>query len=477
MNTVKRIAKNTLVLTAADIFSKVLSLILVAFIARSLGDVGFGKYSFAISFTAMFAVLADLGLSTLTTREVARNKSKVDSFLGNIALIKLLLSIITFTIIFVIINLMNYPSDTTIIVYIFGLYWILNSFAQFFRSIFRAFEQMEYEALTISLEKILAVSFGIYVLFSGYGLIELALVILFSGIVNVLVSFFVIIRKFAKPKFEFDLKLWSYLLHESLPLGLVLIFISLYFKIDIVMLSLMKGDAAVGWYNASVVMIEALSFIPAIFMISLFPAISRFFVSSKESLAVAYEKSFRYLFILGLPIAVGTTLLADRIIFFIYGRDFINSVIALKVLIWALLLIFINHLLGTVLRSIDRQKLNAFFAGNAVIINVLLNLVLIPRYSFLGAAYATVITEIFIFISYFYYTSKFVSKIPVHMIVIRSTIAGLSMGIFIYSLGNFTLIFLVPLSTVLYFILLYILREFKGDDVELFKEMIIKTGE
>jgi O-antigen/teichoic acid export membrane protein len=472
MSTVKRIAKNTLVLTVADVFSKVLSLILIAYLARFLGDVGFGKYSFAFSFTALFMVLTDLGLSTLTVREVARDKSRAAEYLGNIGFIKILLSLLTFALIFIAINFMQYPPDTRIAVYILGVYWILTSFVQFFRSIFRAFEQMEYEALTTIIERIIAVSLGLLVLFSGYGLIEFVLVLLFAGVVNAIISFFIVVRNFTKPKFEIDLEFWKHLIKEGLPFGVVFIFITLYFKIDITMLSLMKGDAAVGWYYASVAMIEALTFIPAIFMISLFPVISRFFVSSKESLVLAYEKSFKYLFILGLPIAVGTTLLADRFVLFIYGGDFVNSIISLKILSWALLFIFLNYLLGAVLRSIDRQTLNAYISGIAVFLNISLNLFLIPKFSYIGAAVSTALTEGFVLFLYFYYISKFVCRLSLHKIIIKPLIASLTMGFFVYSLGEINLILLVPIATAFYFGSLYIIKGFHKDDIELFRQIL-----
>jgi O-antigen/teichoic acid export membrane protein len=334
---------------------------------------------------------------------------------------------------------------------------------------------MEYEALTIIIERIIVVSLGLFVLFQGYGLIKLVLVILFAGIVNAIISFFMVIKKFSRPKFELDLEFWRFLIKEGLPFGLVLIFITLYFKIDITMLSLMKGDAVVGWYNASVMMIETLTFIPGIFMISLFPVISRFFVSSKVSLALAYEKSFKYLFILGLPIAVGTTLLADRFILFIYGKDFVNSIIALQILIWALLLIFLNHLLGTILRSINRQMLNAYIAGGAVFANITLNLLLIPPLSYVGAAIATVITETFVFLLYFYYTSKFVTKLHILNILYPPLFAGGIMGVFIYIFHGFSLVLLIPLSTLIYLGLLYLLKGVVDDDVKLFKEIFKRS--
>lgn len=471
MNTVKRIAKNTLVLTVADIFSKMLSLILLAYIARFLGDVGFGKYSFALSFTALFAVLADMGLSTLTIREVARDKNKADRYLGNIALIKTLLSLLTFALIFITINFMHYPHDTTIAVYILGLYWILTSFAQFFRSIFRAFEQMEYEALTIIIERTIAVSLALFVLVRGYGLIELALVILFAGIVNAILSFFIVIRKFTKPKFEFDPEFWKFLFKEGLPFGLIAIFFMSHSRIDIVLLSTMRGDATVGWYNAAKVLVESLFFMSSFFVVSVFPVISRFFVSSKDSLAVAYEKSFKFLTILGFPVVVGTALLSDRFISFIYGSSFVNSAIALKILIWTLLPIFLNQLLGIVLRSIDRQRESMYVLGVAVFFNVVLNLLVIPIFSYIGAAFVKVVTEVFVFIFYFYLTSKFVVRLPLLALLFPPLLASGVMGIFVYFSSALPLPLIVVTGALIYFGTLYVIRGIADDDVKLFKEI------
>ena len=209
MNTVRRIAKNVGALTLMNIVSVTSMLVLTVFIARLLGDVIFGKYSFALAFTALFGVFIHLGLDILITREVARDKSKASKYVGNIAIVRVLSSVIMFSLIIIIINLMNYPSDTTTAVYIFGLYVISTSFADIFKATFRAFERMEYQALINIMERIIIVSLGLIVLFSGYGLIELALVFMFGGMFNILFSYLICCRKFVKPKFEIDLNLWS----------------------------------------------------------------------------------------------------------------------------------------------------------------------------------------------------------------------------------------------------------------------------
>ena len=191
MNTIKRIAKNTLSLFAAQFVSAILSLILSIFIARNLGDVIFGKYSFAIIFVGIFAIFSDLGYNTLLIRDVARDKSQANRYLNNIVSIRAVLSVVIFVFIVVIINVAGYPTYTKNVVYLFGITTLLVSLADIFRVTFRAFEKMEYEAYLRILITIIRVSLGLLVLFLGYGLIELALVFLFSGVVDLLLSFLI----------------------------------------------------------------------------------------------------------------------------------------------------------------------------------------------------------------------------------------------------------------------------------------------
>jgi len=110
MNTARRVAKNTALLLISQAIGKILHFILVIFVARYLGDVGFGKYSFAISFTMLFSVLVDMGLNILITREIARDKSKAGTYLGNALITKSILALVTFVVIALAINLMHYTT-------------------------------------------------------------------------------------------------------------------------------------------------------------------------------------------------------------------------------------------------------------------------------------------------------------------------------------------------------------------------------
>ena len=140
MNTVQTIAKNTGVLAISNIITSILGFFLLIYIARYLGEVGFGKYSFALAFTGLFAIIASFGMNNYIIRELARNKEQASEYLTNVSVIKLLLSFLAFGFIILTINTMNYPRDTTYAVYLFGGYMILTSFALTFRSIFQAYE-------------------------------------------------------------------------------------------------------------------------------------------------------------------------------------------------------------------------------------------------------------------------------------------------------------------------------------------------
>ena len=115
--------------------------------ARYLGVEGFGTLSMALAFTGIFSVFMDLGLSTLTIREVARNKSLAKEYVSNITLIKIVLSLITLCLIFIIVHLISYNQQTINVIYFITIYTIFTAFSQLFYAVFQANEKMEYQSL------------------------------------------------------------------------------------------------------------------------------------------------------------------------------------------------------------------------------------------------------------------------------------------------------------------------------------------
>jgi len=471
MSTVRTIAKNTVALGIAQTINTGLGLVLTIFIARFIGDADYGKLGFAQSFTGLLMVLANIGLGQVTVRELSRHKELTSKYLSNILAIRLILSVVTFALIALIIDLIHYPADTTMVVYIIGISSILGSFSGFLRCIFRAFERMEYEALLNIGRSIVTTIVGFIVLFSGYGLIAIALVYLFSASVDLLAALVVTIKKITKPKLEVDFSFWKQIIPMALPFALTGFVGFIYMQIDIVMLSVMKGDAVVGWYRAATTLIYGLVIIPDIFSSAIFPVMSRFYVSSKEALNTTLQKSAKYLFIIGLPIAGGIILLSERIILLLYGADFTPAIIAMQILSLYLPLRFINHATGYTLSSISKEPLRALSATIAAGTNIALNLLLIPRYSLAGAAIATTITEVVLFAGYYYFVAKHFHRLELQPIIIKPCLACAAMGTFIFFAKSLNLALIVISAAIIYFAILYLVKGFDSEDRAIFEEL------
>lgn len=480
MSTVQRIAKNASLLLISRALSYLLAFFYTMYAARYLGAAGFGVLSFALAFAVILGIFADVGLHPLTVREVARDKSLASKYLANISVMKIVLAFVTFGLIALVINLMGYPQQTIIVVYLVGLSVIFMSFTQMFYSIFQAFERMEYQSLGRVLNATLMLVGVIFAIKYGFSVVGFACLFAISSIITLVYSFVVMRLKFsnsapasATTTMEMDLGFWKSTIKEALPFFLAAVFSVIAFRIDMVMLSMMKGDVAVGWYSAAFRLIEVLIFIPAVFTAAIYPVISQFHISSQDSLKFAYQKVFKYLCILGVPIAIGTTILADRIILFIFQSGFAQSIIALRVLIWVIPFIFLTYMFGTVLASINRQLLAMKITLLCTVSNVGMNLLLIPRYSYTGAAIATVITGLIAFILYFHFLSKLVSKIQIHKLIVRPVIASGVMAASLFLFSGINLLLLIPVAAIIYFAILLLLKTFSKEDFNLFKRMVV----
>lgn len=472
MSDVQRVAKNTFALFIMQIVSSIFSFFLGIFIARNLGDVGLGKYSFAYTFVFFFAIFLDLGYNMLLIRDVSRDKSKVNRYVSNLLSFRAICALIVFVFVILTINLMGYPSDTKNLVYLFAIYILLDSFSAIYKVTFRAFERMEYEAVITISSNILRVSLALVVIFLGYGLLVIGLVFIFSSIFDLVISTIICEKRFVKSRTEFDLSFFKNTIKIALPLVMISVFSTVFVSADTVMLSILKGDAVVGWYNAAYNLVLGLRIIPQLFVSALFPTLSYYYVSSKKSLKNVYEKYFRYLLMLGLPIAMGATLLSENIILLIYGSNFANSIIALQILSWDILLIFLYTILGCFLVAIDRQNEMVIAIVVTAIVNVVINAILIPYFSYVGAAVATIVSETILFGIYFYLISKYIHILPIHKILVRPFIALVFMTLFIlffYQLGFFIT---VILSIIVYFFVLYMIKGISKDDVALIREII-----
>ncbi len=460
-----RIIKNTLALFAGTAVGNVFSFILMVYIARTLGDVGVGQYSFLFAYGYLITILCNPGMGYLIIKDLPANKDLTSQYGNNILSMKVILAVVSaVTAVF----LLTFIKDDNLIVRSFvivAVICIINSVGSVFGNILNANERMDLNALIDVIERAIALFAGALFLYITRSLLYLVLALLISNLVKQVLHF-IFSRRYFTPRFGVDFALWKRLFVRSLPFALSISFMFIYYRIDTVMLSLMVGDQVTGWYNAAYRLIDVIHYIPLLIVAAILPPMALYARENREVLTDIFNRSFRYLVMLALPIGVGMFLLAPRLILFVFGEGFESAAPALRILIWAEVFAFLNYLGGHLLNMIDRQKLYTVIIGATAAFNVILNLILIPGYHHIGAAVATLLCELLIFTLVYSCIWKYFFRFRPWSLVWKPALASVIMGVLVVKIEFLPVWYIVIAGCICYVIALFILRGFNMHDKE-----------
>jgi len=352
---------------------------------------------------------------------------------------------------------------------ILSFFILLEAISDTCESTFRAHERMDYVAYVSITRSILVCILGFLFLVYGYGLKGVALAYIGGAAARALLTALVAFRMYLESvHLRIDFSLCFALLRKALPLGLVVIFSVIYFRIDIIMLGLMKNDTVVGLYSASYRLIEILMFIPVAFVSSLFPLMSKLKIAEPEKLEDIAQKAIKYLIAASIPIFIGTVMLARPFIDIIYGGAYYNSIPALRILIFAIPFVWVNRALGTTLIVTDREKIVGMNAALCVVVNIILNLALIPSFSYNGAAVATVITQLVLVVSNVYFCSRQIKIALAFRGIPLVLVSGLTMAAFLAVSKGLTLPVQILGAACIYFCVSLLLGSIKREELSLF---------
>lgn len=476
----KSVAKNTTFLTSALVFQKALTFLYYIFLARLVGPADVGKFVFAMSFTTMFTILVDLGLSQVLTREIARERDKAEKYLANVLSIKIILALLAGALVVILINAMHYPLLTKQMVYLATIVMVVDSFQLVFYAVFRGFQNLKYESIGMSSGQILVFITGLIGLKLGAPLHILVIAVLAGSLFQFFWSLFLIGRKLKiKIRFSLEKTILKYLFAIAAPFALYGVFVKIYSYLDAVLLSKLAGDAYVGWYGIAYKVTFALQFVPAAFAAAIFPAMSAYFVSDKEKLARVFERAMFYLMVLAIPISIGLAVLADKIIPQLYSQNFVGSVLPLQILISGLLFIFLNYPVGNLLNAGNKQKANTLVMGITTVVSIALNIILIPRYQAVGAAITSLISGALLFFLGLYFVGQ-VTKYDAKFLIVSflKTIvsAGLMGALIVFLKPALPWPILIVLGGFCYFLLMFLSKGLTIKDISSIKESIFKKA-
>lgn len=401
------ISKNTFLLTSAYIFQKIFAFVYFTILARWLGAEDIGKYTFAIAFCGIASVFIDLGLTNVLIREIAKFKDKAKAYLANILGLKLILGFFIYLVVIFLINLWNYPVEVKMLVYIIGFNFIVDSFVLSFFGFFRSFHNLKYESLAIIINQLVIVAVGLIGVVLDFPLYVLGIALLAGTLFNFVFCLYVLKKKFNLfLSFRYEKDVVKLLCKMAVPFALMAIFARVYSSIDQVLLSRMVGDVYVGWYGVPYKLTFAFQFIPAAFSASLYPVFSTYYQNDQKKIKETFERVLFFLIVLSLPMVFGIISLARELILNIYTVEYLPSIFTLQILIIALFFQFVSYPVGSLLNGCNRQKENTINMGIGMVVNIILNIILIPYYQHLGAAIAAVVTMALMFFLNFIWVNK-----------------------------------------------------------------------
>ncbi|GAB4542273.1 MAG: hypothetical protein Kow0063_34040 [Anaerolineae bacterium] len=474
---VKRIAKNSLAPMTLALANRLIDFAFAMLMLRILAPEGAGRYQFAVVFIGYVEILTRFGLGTLLTREVARDQAQGNKYLSNVTILRGLLWLASLPVMGIALWLYaafgGLALETVIAVGIFAVGLFFSNISDALTALFYAHEKAEYPAAISTITTVTRVSLGALVLLLGGGVIGLAGVSVVANLAAVSVLGYLLVARIFRPHRDNDPGLRRYMLGESFPLMINHLLATLFFRIDVLILQPTWGDRAVGYYGAAYKYIDGINIIPSYFTLAVFPLMSRYARTARDSLARAYILSLRLLLMIALPVAVGTPFIARELILILGGVEYLpDSMIALQLLIWFLPFSFVNQITHYVLIAIDQQRFltKAFIIG--VVFNVAVNLVLIPRYGYRAAAITTIFSEWALLIPFYYAVRKHLCRVPWPSVVWRPALASAIMGVVLWLVRDAHVLVLVGMAGGVYFAALALVGGFRQPDMALVWSLI-----
>ena len=424
MSLASRTMRNTVLVVGSRLASRLITLVTILLIARSVTVADNGRFNLLVVTSSLVSVVMDLGLRPLFIREAAKDRSRLSPYLNSILSLKVVMAVPAFGVLFVAVRLQPH-SDQLMAALVPTLVMMLGaSFANQTRAIFYASGELRYEAVTTIGETL--VLFGLVLVGAlthqplPFFLWAYAGSWWFTVVFSCIVAVSRMGHRFA---FDLDTARLSMLARESLPFALSFLITTLYYKVDQpIMQPLGVTAVGLGLYAAAYKFLDAATFLPQALMDPVYPALSRVWHETPDRLAQVTTKAYKALATASVPVAVTLIVLADPIVRYGPGQKYlgagVNAATVLRVLAAGVIFLFVNNTFIYTLNAMGRQSESTRLAVLSLVVNVVLNVILIPQRSALyggimGAAWATGLTELALFAGGYILLRRYLFALPV----------------------------------------------------------------
>jgi len=499
MSIARKILSNTIWQVAGRMIMALLAVVTVKIATNYLSVEGYGEYALVYEFLAFFAIAADMGLFTIAVREMAKDEKQIPKILGNVLTLRTILIAVMMTAAAITVFLIPKYEGTRIplgvtIATLSVFFTILNGTVT---SVLQTKLKMHLSSIAQISSKVIQVAYMLYVVFVAFpklgpggtpsdaGFYHL----LVAGVVGNLVMLFItnhFVRKITPIRYQLDKEICKNVFLKALPYGIALILNTVYFRIDSILISLIRGQAEVGIYAVAMRVLEAFAIIPLYFMNSVLPVLTKSLKEQNEKYKLIIRYSFDFLAALGMPLLVGAYVLAYPIVFIVSSPEFLSrldegfygSDMALKILMFALVFQFLNTLFAFILLAVNKQSRILYINAACVLFNIIGNLLVIPYYGFRGAAITSVLSELLILILTATVAYRYLKYRISFATTFKIIISALLMGVAVHYLQpvsytllqNAGVLLLVPVGAIIYGALLILTRAVNKDMLKLLRK-------
>jgi O-antigen/teichoic acid export membrane protein len=450
----RRVASNTAVQIAGKGIVLGFGLASLAVLTRYLGPTEYGKYTLALMYMQLFGVLADVGLFTTVVREISKDRSRTDELVGNVLTLRLLLSLVVIAVAAGVSLLLPYEHEVRVAILLAGGPLLFGMITTSYVAILQSRLQMSRAVVGDVIGRATSLLLVLIVVWLDLGFYSVMLAA-GGGALATLIVTWLVTRRLAAVRFRVDPVVWRTMLAAALPLGLALAINSLYFRADTLIISLYEPYGQVGLYTLAYRILELALVAGYIFVNTTFPLLSEAVEHDEPRALRMIQVSSDVLVILGIPFVAGGLVLAPAIVELASGEDFAGAAEPLRILLAAGALAWVNGVFGLALIAKNRQTSALWLNVSALVFNVGLNFLLIPRYGIVAAAIITVASELLILAGSYFLMRRHFDFFPLPRTLPAAVVAAAAMAGGMWLARDLPVLLLAPLGALAYGALLW----------------------
>lgn len=476
-----QVSKNIFWLTASRVAALLMLFFAYTQLFRYLGPFMSGQYQFILSYVLIFSTVVDFGIQQFITKKMSENPERTREYFYNFISFEIVVAGLLYVFLVLIAFFRHQDSAVFYGVCLAGLGMVANALTYPYLSVLAAHQDLRKVAWINFLNSCVNVSVIFTAIAFGKSIVFLASVQLIFGVLDIIL-YRQLVKKYlpnlgdskTKNRKLFDFVLIKNILFNAWPFALLVGFSAIYNRIDVVIITYLKGYIETGYYTAAYKIFDLLGFFPSVVSYTLFPFLAA--LMAKNAIAdVRYnlEKYIRLMIAAALPMAVGGTLLATKLIELIAGKEYAHAGPILQILIWAPAVLFVYIPVNALVISQLTKKAAAITSVN-VILNISGNIILIPYFGIKAAALMTVISETLQGVFYFYFVKKNITDFDILKFLPKPVFAAVAMGVILWYVRNGSLIISLILGLIVYVSTLTVLGFFKKQDLHYLNSLFVK---